>query len=69
MADVADRADGEIDRAVLESRRKVLPAGPQPTGWCLWCEEPVEDHARWCSIECREDWDKDAGLRRQGLRA
>lgn len=31
------------------------------TGKCLWCEEPVEDTRRWCSADCRNDYEKHNG--------
>lgn len=32
------------------------PIGPAPTGFCLWCEEPMADKTqRWCDADCRDD--------------
>lgn len=46
----------EYDHQInLQISRK--PEGPQPTGYCLFCAEPVEHPRRWCSSDCREDWE------------
>lgn len=58
--DEADRASQEVERELAEAMRLRRPAGPAPTGRCLYCDEIVEDQRRWCSIECREGWEKEA---------
>lgn len=57
MADEADlaQARSEYELSVLLARR--LPQGPAPTGYCLWCGEPLMDARRWCSAECRDDFE------------
>lgn len=60
MADDIDRAQNEVDRSLAEALRKRRPAGPAPTGHCLYCDEPVDEDHRWCSIECREGWEREA---------
>ena len=27
------------------------------TGACIWCEEPIKDDRRWCSIQCRNEFE------------
>lgn len=27
-----------------------------PTGFCLWCSEPLPGDRRFCDSECRDDW-------------
>ena len=62
MSDFAEDAERqeELARQVALSFRH--PKGPQPTGVCLNCEEPLpastkeEIPQRWCCIECRDDW-------------
>lgn len=58
MADEIDRADQEVERSLKEALRKRRPAGPVPTGRCLWCGEIVGDMMRWCSVECARDWER-----------
>lgn len=57
MSDDIDRAQPEMERAILEAMRKRKPQGPEPTGFCLWCEEPLDDHSRWCGPGCRDVWE------------
>jgi hypothetical protein len=59
MSDEADRADRLIEaalqNALAAARRN---RGPEATGYCLWCEEPVAEGRRWCGPECREEWER-----------
>ena len=40
------------------------PAGPVPTGRCLWCDEIVGDTMRWCGVECAREWEREFVRRR-----
>ena len=31
------------------------------SGQCIWCSEPVQDGRRWCSADCRNDYEKHNG--------
>jgi hypothetical protein len=56
--DIADLAD-EVIRIELEAVLRVrYPAGPSPTGRCLWCGEPLTEQLRWCDAACRDDWER-----------
>lgn len=50
----AERLEREMER-LLALRRA---SGPAPTGECLWCGEPLAPRLRWCSAECRDDWER-----------
>lgn len=72
MADVADVAD-EFQEAFLASsmalHRAQVSTAPQPTGHCLYCENPLAKAGhRWCDKDCRDDWQKeeDANRRKTG---
>ena len=28
------------------------------SGHCIWCGEPVDDGRRWCSADCRNDYER-----------
>ena len=28
------------------------------TGYCLYCENDLDDGKRWCDVECRDAWQK-----------
>jgi hypothetical protein len=56
MADEVDRANDLAQRLLDAALAKKKPVGPSPTGACLWCGEPLHDGRRWCSPECRDDW-------------
>ena len=54
-SDIATRNE-EIARAsALHSSRRAT--GPEPTGWCLYCDKRVEHPRRWCDAFCRDFWE------------
>jgi hypothetical protein len=57
MSDDIDRAQNEVERSLGEAMRLRKPAGPAPTGRCLYCDEIVPDTHRWCDSVCRDDWE------------
>ena len=59
-ADIAnDYLEQFIDNAVKTAHNKAVTE-LNTTGKCLWCEEPVKDTRRWCSVECRDEFAKHA---------
>lgn len=59
MADDADKADGSMD-VLVNAAIKLVSARPpeaKPTGFCLFCGDPVEAGRRWCSEDCYDDWE------------
>ena len=61
--DVSDQAtireEQERERN-LAARRAI---GPAPTGRCLYCDEILDDHRRWCSGEHRDLWEREYARR------
>jgi hypothetical protein len=57
MADEIDRANDLAQRLLDSSLAKKKPEGHSQTGECIWCGEPLQDGRRWCSPECRDDWE------------
>ena len=57
----ADRAERERD-AMMRATRK--PEGPRPTGFCIYCAEPVAAALRYCCVECRDDDERERRLRK-----
>lgn len=55
--DEADRANDEVERSLAEAARLRKPTGPIATGRCLYCDDIVGDTQRWCSVECRDNWE------------
>jgi hypothetical protein len=59
MSDDADRADSLIESTLQDALAAArMTMGPEATGYCLWCEEPLAEGRRWCCIECREEWER-----------
>lgn len=54
--DPIDQANAiaEFHREIALQMRK--PAGPQETGACLCCEQPLPGGRRWCNALCRDQW-------------
>ena len=70
---MADEVDITTEREEMNIANAIRAAhqdsGPQPTGACHWCDEPVGPTDRWCSLECKVDWERDFTLRKKvGLR-
>ncbi|MEN9315468.1 MAG: hypothetical protein RIS35_1861 [Pseudomonadota bacterium] len=59
----SDRSEREQDMLMRATRK---PAGPRPTGFCHFCSEPVAAALRFCSVECRDDAEREARLRKLG---
>lgn len=65
MVDIADQAS-LVEQRLLEAalrNSKQNTETAKPTGYCLYCGEPVEGSKRWCSIECRDDFEQDQKLK------
>lgn len=56
LADIADDIMQMEIRHLLSSRKTT---GPEATGECLFCGEPLPDGKRWCNAECRDEWERD----------
>jgi len=60
--DEADRSD-EVESRLLQMRIQAVSSKPintsNPSGHCLWCEEPTGIERRFCGPECRDDWSKE----------
>lgn len=62
MSDDADRASESEAlhfQAALHNARR--PTGPQAVGRCLSCDEDLEPPLRWCSVDCRDEWERRDG--------
>lgn len=61
MADIADNADSTVELTLQLQLAQRKPVGPQATGFCLNCQEPMAPGHRWCDAECRDVWEKRNG--------
>ncbi len=59
MTDEIDRANDEAEKYLAQAARVKRPEGPPPTGRCHFCDEIVDDNARWCDKDCRDGWERD----------
>lgn len=65
--DMIDRAQQEIDFASANRCPKEPKREAEETGYCLYCGELVAKGHRWCSVGCRDEWEKEQKkLRRMG---
>jgi hypothetical protein len=58
MADDIDRAQQEEEFFLARAINNVPRADLQARGRCLFCEEKVAEGVRFCSSECRDDFDR-----------
>ena len=59
--DEADQANDNIARdEAIAIKAAARYRGPSATGSCLSpdCGETVHGDARWCSVDCRDSWQK-----------
>ena len=63
-ADAADLTQEQALTAALRRRHATLPA----VGQCYSCAEPVDDGARFCDADCRQDWERAERARRMNGR-
>lgn len=64
MADEADKTTEREDITIREAiRASMKPLGPLPVGRCHYCDEIVDDEARWCNTSCRDLWSRELALR------
>jgi hypothetical protein len=50
-----EREERAAPARIAASRK---PVGPDPTGNCLNCDEPLAIGCRWCGADCLFDWQK-----------
>ena len=61
MSDEVDVANDLMQHAIDVGIRNAYEQIKKPsnqTGKCIWCENPVKDDRRWCSVECRNEFEK-----------
>jgi hypothetical protein len=60
MADDIDRAQAEEERFLAAAITNITLGQKtlKPTGHCLYCAETVAAGVRFCSTECRDDFDR-----------
>ena len=55
--DDLDRAQ-EVSAGILSENLKLRKSsGPDETGFCLTCGEPLPAGRRWCDAFCRDEWE------------
>ena len=61
MADEADEAlrteESYLRQSMAHCKRPESTA--QATGWCNHCGKSVDKLVRWCSADCRDEWESD----------
>jgi len=60
MADMIDDAQQATELNLKQAlyRRRAVP-NLTATGFCFYCDEPVELPRRWCDAECRDEWQRE----------
>lgn len=59
MADDVDFAQSLQERVLAKTLLNYSKTPEIPfSGFCLFCEEPIEKNRRYCDSDCREDHEK-----------
>lgn len=67
MSDEADMAGEKMEAEMMMALARHANAKRiQPTGFCLWCEEPAPEKALFCGIDCRQDHEQYERRRKAG---
>lgn len=65
---MADDVDKTADRLEVETpyliQASKKPVGPQPNGFCNWCNSAVGEGQKFCDSDCRNDYEHDQRRRR-----
>jgi hypothetical protein len=57
--DISSEKQEQLEaRKIAEVRAQANKLEAEPTGSCLWCEEPVAKGHRWCDAQCRDLWQR-----------
>lgn len=62
MSHIADAADSTVElflNVAINAKRDTPAQTNNPSGECWHCEEETGTERRWCSPECRDDWEKE----------
>ncbi|WP_274585342.1 hypothetical protein V9W64_10550 [Neisseria leonii] len=57
--DLASEREELMRQSALYRQSKAAVREAEPTGSCLYCEEPLSDGLRWCNADCRDDWERE----------
>ncbi|AMP13370.1 hypothetical protein [Collimonas pratensis] len=70
MSDIADRAIWRIEKDVHNAMAHVRKQPMlESDGRCHFCDEAIAHALLFCSVDCRDDYDKEqAALRRAGAK-
>lgn len=52
---MAQRTEAQLEK-VSRYKSQRHTANAKPTGFCLFCGDPVAENRRWCNADCRDDW-------------
>jgi uncharacterized OB-fold protein len=59
MVDEVDRANEQLEKSIEKALENINTNIPKnKTGKCLSCGKLVIDERRWCSADCRDNYEK-----------
>jgi hypothetical protein len=65
IADIAELAESSERELLIQTVRLASKSNLPPIGRCYNCDEYTEAGARFCCIECRDDYDRIENRRSQ----
>tara|TARA_R100001530_G_scaffold41634_2_gene31857 strand:- start:464 stop:649 length:186 start_codon:yes stop_codon:yes gene_type:complete len=59
MVDEVDKANEQLEKSIENTLKNIDTTIPKNnTGKCLSCGLDVKDERRWCSADCRDNYEK-----------
>jgi len=65
IADIAELAESSERELLIQTVRLASKSNLPPIGRCYNCDEYTEPGARFCCLECRDDYDRIESRRAQ----
>ena len=63
MSDIADKAQEQMERLHQHMITNSVREVPTPTGFCLYCDERVDDGKLFCDKDCHEGYEYEQSVR------
>lgn len=64
LCDSASQYEAVFFKSALANQQLAAAATNEETGFCLYCGEPLDHPGKFCSKECRDDYEHEQKVKR-----